>query len=80
MKFSREQKLPMVFQTEAAECGLACLAMIAGYHGLNVDLPALRKRFTLSLRGTTLNHIIRFAGPLISRGVRCAWSWKTLTA
>ncbi len=64
MKFSREQKLPMVFQTEAAECGLACLAMIAGHHGLNVDLPALRKRFTLSLRGTTLNHIIRFAGAL----------------
>ena len=54
----------MVFQTEAAECGLACLAMIAGHHGLNVDLPALRKRFSLSLRGTTLNHIIRFAGAL----------------
>lgn len=64
MKFSREQKLPMVFQTEAAECGLACLAMIAGHHGLNVDLPALRQRFSLSLRGTTLNHIIRFAGAL----------------
>jgi ATP-binding cassette subfamily B protein RaxB len=54
----------MVFQTEAAECGLACLAMIAGYHGLRVDLPALRQRFSLSLRGTTLNHIIRFAGAL----------------
>jgi ATP-binding cassette subfamily B protein RaxB len=64
MKFSREQKLPMVFQTEAAECGLACLAMIAGHHGLNVDMPALRQRFSLSLRGTTLNHIIRFAGAL----------------
>ncbi|HET8888146.1 MAG TPA: peptidase domain-containing ABC transporter [Candidatus Angelobacter sp.] len=64
MIFAREQKLPMVFQTEAAECGLACLAMIAGHHGLNVDLPALRQRFSLSLRGTTLNHIIRFAGAL----------------
>ena len=64
MKFSREQKLPMVFQTEAAECGLACLAMIAGHHGLNVDMPGLRQRFSLSLRGTTLNHIIRFAGAL----------------
>jgi ATP-binding cassette subfamily B protein RaxB len=64
MRFSREQKLPMVFQTEAAECGLACLAMIAGHHGLNVDMPALRQRFSLSLRGTTLNHIIRFAGAL----------------
>lgn len=59
----------MVFQTEAAECGLACLAMIAGHHGLNVDLPALRQRFSLSLRGTTLNHIIRFAGALDLTGL-----------
>ena len=43
----------MVFQTEAAECGLACLAMIAGYHGLRVDLPALRHRFSVSLRGAS---------------------------
>jgi ATP-binding cassette, subfamily B, bacterial CvaB/MchF/RaxB len=26
-------RVPMVLQTEAAECGLACLAMLAGYHG-----------------------------------------------
>ncbi|HEY2359896.1 MAG TPA: peptidase domain-containing ABC transporter [Candidatus Angelobacter sp.] len=64
MKFSWEQKLPMVFQTEAAECGLACLAMIAGYHGLHADLPALRQRFSVSLRGATLNHIIKFAAAL----------------
>src|SRR6185437_8563915 len=64
MKFSREQKLPIVFQTEAAECGLACLAMIAGYHGLQVDLPAMRQRFSVSLRGATLSHIIKFAAVL----------------
>jgi ATP-binding cassette subfamily B protein RaxB len=64
MKFSWEQRLPIVFQTEAAECGLACLAMIAGYHGLRVDLPALRQRFSVSLRGATLNHVIKFAAAL----------------
>ena len=64
MKFSWEQKLPMVFQTEAAECGLACLVMIAGYHGLRADLPAMRQRFSVSLRGATLNHIIKFAAAL----------------
>jgi ATP-binding cassette subfamily B protein RaxB len=68
MKFSfgkkRLKTLPMVFQTEAAECGLACLAMIAGYHGAQIDLPALRQRFSISLRGATLAHIIRFAGGL----------------
>ena len=54
----------MVFQTEAAECGLACLAMVAGYHGTQIDMPALRQRFSVSLRGTTLAHIIRFASAL----------------
>jgi ATP-binding cassette, subfamily B, bacterial CvaB/MchF/RaxB len=58
------KKLSQVFQTEAAECGLACIAMIAGYHGAQIDLPALRQRFSLSLRGATLAHIIRFAGAL----------------
>ncbi|HEY3767396.1 MAG TPA: peptidase domain-containing ABC transporter [Candidatus Angelobacter sp.] len=64
MKFSLGKKLPLVFQTEAAECGLACLAMIAGYHGAQIDLQALRQRFSLSLRGATLSHIIRFASAL----------------
>lgn len=61
---SFRQKLPVIFQTEAAECGLACLAMVAGYHGNLVDLPALRQRFSISLRGTTLAHILKFADRL----------------
>ena len=61
--FSRKS-LPMVFQTETAECGLACLAMVAGYHGLVTDLMTLRRRFTISLRGASLAHIIRFAAHL----------------
>src|SRR5580765_8246132 len=64
MKFTWGQKLQLVFQTEAAECGLACLAMIAGYHGAQFDLPALRKRFSVSLRGATLAHVIKFASAL----------------
>src|SRR5215467_5682264 len=55
------QKLPLIFQTEAAECGLACLAMVAGYYGHRSDLPSLRERFSISLRGTTLAHLLRFA-------------------
>jgi ATP-binding cassette, subfamily B, bacterial CvaB/MchF/RaxB len=61
--FSR-RTVPVVFQTEATECGLACLAMIAGYHGLNIDLQSLRQRFSISLRGATLAHLVRFAGQL----------------
>ncbi|WP_396269099.1 peptidase domain-containing ABC transporter [Ideonella sp.] len=49
----RRPAVPMVLQTEAAECGLACLAMMASAHGLRVDLPAMRARFRLSMKGCT---------------------------
>jgi ATP-binding cassette, subfamily B, bacterial CvaB/MchF/RaxB len=52
---------PLVLQTEAAECGLACLAMIAGRYGHRVDLPALRQRYNVSLRGSTLRDLVRIA-------------------
>lgn len=48
------RRIPLVHQTEASECGLACLAMICGYYGKNIDLMALRQRFNLSARGATL--------------------------
>lgn len=47
-------KLKLVRQQGAAECGLACLAMIAGFHGKAWDLRALRERFPISLRGLSL--------------------------
>lgn len=47
-------RVPMIHQTESAECGLACLAMICAYYGKSVDLLSLRQRFNLSARGATL--------------------------
>ena len=47
-------RTPMLLQTEEAECGLACLAMVAAHHGLKTDLPTLRKRFSVSLKGATM--------------------------
>jgi ATP-binding cassette subfamily B protein RaxB len=65
-------RLPMVLQTEAAECGLACLVMFAGYYGYHTDLAELRRRFGFSLKGATLKDIIRVADRigLASRPVR----------
>ena len=54
----------MILQTEAAECGLACLAMVAARHGLRSDLPTLRRRFTVSLKGTTMADLVRLAGQM----------------
>ncbi|TMH35366.1 MAG: peptidase domain-containing ABC transporter [Betaproteobacteria bacterium] len=57
-------RVPMLLQTEAAECGLACLAMVAAHHGLHTDMPTLRQRFQLSLKGATLVDLTRIAGQL----------------
>ncbi|HWH82201.1 MAG TPA: peptidase domain-containing ABC transporter [Burkholderiaceae bacterium] len=57
-------RLPMILQTEAAECGLACIAMVASHHGLECDLPGLRQRFPMSLKGATLADLVRLAGQL----------------
>ncbi|HEX6996814.1 MAG TPA: peptidase domain-containing ABC transporter [Gammaproteobacteria bacterium] len=58
------RKLPVVLQSEASECGLACLSMIAGYYGRRIDLPVLRRRYSVSLKGTTLAALIDVAGRL----------------
>ena len=60
----RGHRVPVVLQAEAAECGLACLAMVAGAHGLDIDLPTLRQRFSLSLKGVTLAEMVRMADAL----------------
>ena len=49
-----QRRVPVIHQTETAECGLACLAMICGHFGKNIDLIYLRRKFNLSARGAAL--------------------------
>jgi ATP-binding cassette, subfamily B, bacterial CvaB/MchF/RaxB len=65
-------RLRPILQTESAECGLACLAMVAGWHGYRTDLATLRRRFSISLKGATLKQLIDVAGQvsLASRPLR----------
>jgi ATP-binding cassette subfamily B protein RaxB len=58
------RRVPLLLQTEAAECALACLAMVAGAHGHRTDLATLRQRFSLSLKGATMADLVRMAGEL----------------
>lgn len=53
-----------VLQSEAAECGLASLAMVAQFHGHRVDLAGLRQRFPTSIKGMTLRQMIDVASGL----------------
>jgi ATP-binding cassette subfamily B protein RaxB len=57
-------RLPVVLQAEAAECGLACLAMIAAYHGDRSDLQTLRQRFGATLQGWSLRRLLQVAEAL----------------
>jgi ATP-binding cassette subfamily B protein RaxB len=58
------RKLPVITASEAAECGLACMAMIARYHGHVIDLNGLRQRYALSLAGTSLRSLMGIADQL----------------
>ena len=62
--FGSRGRLPVIRQTEAAECGLACLAMISSYHGHRIDLNTLRRRHPVSLKGVTLRALIQVASQM----------------
>lgn len=51
----------LVRQSDEAECGLACLAMICSYFGHSEELSSLRNRFGCSPRGLSLGALSRTA-------------------
>jgi ATP-binding cassette, subfamily B, bacterial CvaB/MchF/RaxB len=65
-------KVPVILQSEAPECGIACLAMVASFHGHRTDLSAMRLRLSPSLKGITLKHIAQIAETMgmTARGVQ----------
>lgn len=56
--------MQIIYQSEAAECGLACLAMVAAAYGYNIDMASLRQRYPLSLKGANLQQIMQLADEL----------------
>ena len=72
LNFGRMNRLRAVLQTEAAECGLACLVMIAGFYRNHVDLVSLRQMYPVSVKGATLDRLMDVASHLglSSRAVR----------
>jgi ATP-binding cassette, subfamily B, bacterial CvaB/MchF/RaxB len=72
LSFGLGQTLPVILQTEAAECGLACLAMVLNHHGVATDLAALRSRHTVAMTGITLATLTEIAQKeqLGTRGLR----------
>lgn len=52
------KKLPIVFQGEMADCGLACINMLTAYWGLEVDLSALKRRYDSTIEGLSIHSIM----------------------
>ncbi|ELB2104174.1 peptidase domain-containing ABC transporter [Vibrio parahaemolyticus] len=73
LDFSGNYRTPLILQTEMAECGLACLAMISTYHGHKLDISFLRKMHTASLGGMNFQEMISLANnlELASRALKC---------
>ncbi len=65
LQFSYSSKrLPIILQTELAECGSACLAMVASYHGHKMSIEAIRQYLPSSLKGLSLKEIMQAATKL----------------
>lgn len=67
----RRHKLPVILQTEAAECGLACMSMISAWHNHALDLSELRREHGVSQKGLTLTQLIQVAR-------RCGYTTRSL--
>ncbi|MGL6017130.1 MAG: peptidase domain-containing ABC transporter [Gibbsiella quercinecans] len=61
LNFSWSRRLPLIRQTQTAECGLACVGMIANFYGHQIDIVTLRRRFSTSLKGAMLSDVISVA-------------------
>ena len=73
LTFAAVQTVPLILQSEIAECGLASMAMVASYYGHQLDMPAMRKRFSANLKGMNLQQLIEVGDSLhlASRALQC---------
>ncbi len=62
--FLNNPHIRLIRQAEVADCGLACLAMIANFHGADTDLTTLRRHFKPSSRGIMLRELLGIASEL----------------
>jgi ATP-binding cassette subfamily B protein RaxB len=73
LAFSLSKTVPLILQSEISECGLSSMAMVACYHGHQLDMPAMRKRFSANLKGMNLQQLIELGDSLglASRALQC---------
>ena len=62
------RRVPVLWQAEAGECGLVCVAMATAWHGRNLDLAELRARGLAGARGSSLSGLVALAE---AEGMNC---------
>lgn len=62
LKLNFFKRTPVILQTETAECGLTCIAMILNYYRDSSSLFSLRCRYHVSAMGTNLKQLAEIAG------------------
>ena len=60
----KQAGMRMVLQSEAAECGLASLTMVASHYGHRVNLGGLRQLYPTSMQGATMPQLMVIAADL----------------
>lgn len=56
--------VPVYLQSEAAECGHTCLAMISTYHGHSINVAEMRVAYPPSMKGASLTQLMSIAKDL----------------
>lgn len=64
LDFVGTRRMPVILQNESSECGLACLAMVASYHGHKIDLAGIQRRELGVGRGARLTDLMHVAAQL----------------
>lgn len=60
----RRGRISTILQNEAADCSLACLAMIASSFGHEISLTEMRRRYSVSAKGLGLKAMMTIADSL----------------
>lgn len=68
---TRQKRVRLIRQTEIAECGLACITMVANSFGFDTNLGGMRRHLAFSQRGATFATLMELADRvgLVSRAV-----------
>jgi ATP-binding cassette subfamily B protein RaxB len=73
LNFKKQHSTPLILQSEIAECGLACIGMVASHHGHKINLPGIRTFHSVGSQGMKLADVIDVGDKfgLASRALKC---------